>query len=174
MSSLGGYDDYNNDIKPDTTSQPVTDALSSIDWVSNNIGNLFACTCWDGTLSVYEVANNGYSATLMQKINVKAKSPLTKCVWSQDGQFIYVGDITGLIQGFNIQTQQFSEVGKHTAGISALHFIPDQNIIISCAFENNVHFWQPGNPQPIFSMDVGNKVFCSDFSYPILVLGLAN
>ncbi len=99
---------------------------------------------------------------------------MTKCLWSQDCQSIYVGDITGLIQAFNVVTQQFVDVGKHTAAISALHIVPGQNILISAAFENNVHFWQPGNTQPVFSMDVGNKVFSSDFANPILILGLGN
>lgn len=53
MASLGSQDDYNNDIKPDNTSSPLSDALSSIDWVGNHIGNMFACTFWDGTLRVY-------------------------------------------------------------------------------------------------------------------------
>lgn len=167
-------DDYNNDIKPDNNCQPLTDAISSIDWVSSNVGNIFAFTCWDGSLRVYEVVTTGYAGCLSQKISVKAKSPLTKCVWSQDCQTIYVGDITGLIQAFNVQTQQFTDIGKHNAAISALHIVPNQNIIISAAFENTIHFWQPGNNQPVFSIDMGNKVFCSDFSYPILLTALGN
>lgn len=107
-------------------------------------------------------------------MSVKAKNPLTKCVWSQDCQAIYVGDITGLIQAFNVQTQQFVDIGKHTAAISALHIVPGQNIVISAAFENNIHFWQPGNPAPAFTIDIGNKVFCSDFANPILIVGCGN
>lgn len=174
MSFSTTQDDYNNDIKPDNNCPPLPDAVSSIDWIGNNMGNMFACTCWDGTLRVYEVTNNGYTACLTQKVNAKAKNPLTKCVWSQDCQAIYVGDITGLIQAFNVQTQQFVDVGKHNAAISALHIVPGQNVIISAAYENTVHFWQPGNPQPVFSIDMGNKVFCSDFANPILLLGLGN
>ncbi len=127
-------DDYNNDIKPDTSCQPLPDAISCIDWIGNNMGNLFACTCWDGTLRVYDVVNSGYSSSLTMKITVKAKNPLTKCVWSQDCQSIYVGDVTGLIQAFNVQTQQFVDVGKHNAAISALHVVSNQNVIISGAF----------------------------------------
>ena len=172
--SFSGQDDYNNDIKPDQTCMPLPDSVSSIDWIGNNMGNMFACTCWDGTFRIYEVVNKGYNSSLAQKINVKAKNPLTKCVWSQDCQNIYVGDVTGLIQAFNVQTQQFVDVGKHNAAISALHVVPGQNIIISGAFENNIYFWQPGNAQPVFTIDMGNKVFCSDFAYPILLTGLAN
>lgn len=132
--SYTGQDDYNNDIKPDNACQPLPDAISCIDWVPSNMGNIFCCSCWDGTLRIYEVANNGFSASLMQKISTKAKSPLTKCAWSQDCQNIYVGDITGLVQVFNVQTQQFADIGKHTAAISALHIVPNQNVVISAAF----------------------------------------
>jgi hypothetical protein len=55
-----------------------------------------------------------------------------------------------------------------------LHIVPNQNVLISAAFENNVHFWQPGNSQPVFTIDMGNKVFSSDFANPLLLLGLAN
>jgi hypothetical protein len=51
--SLPTQNDYNNDIKPDNTCQPLPDAISCIDWIGNNMGNIFACACWDGTLRVY-------------------------------------------------------------------------------------------------------------------------
>lgn len=51
--SLPTQNDFNNDIKPDTTCQPLPDAVSCIDWIGNNMGNIFACACWDGTLRVY-------------------------------------------------------------------------------------------------------------------------
>ncbi len=52
MVSLG-QDDYINDIRPDNNSLPLPDSLSSIDWAPINMGNIFACTCWDGTLQIY-------------------------------------------------------------------------------------------------------------------------
>lgn len=133
MTSIG-QNDYLNDIRPDNNSLPLPDSVSCIDWAPANLGNIFACTCWDATLQIYELVNNGFSFSLGQKINIKAKSPLTKCAWSQDGQSIYLGDITGLIQSFNVQTQQFTDIGKQNAAISALHAIPGQNIFISAAF----------------------------------------
>jgi hypothetical protein len=81
MVSLG-QDDYINDIRPDNNSVPLSDSVSSIEWAPLSMGNIFACVCWDGTLQVYEMVNTGYTFALSQKINVKAKSPLTKCVWS--------------------------------------------------------------------------------------------
>jgi WD40 repeat protein len=134
MALNPSHDDYNNDIKPDGNCLPLTDSISCIDWAPSNIGPVFVCSFWDGTLRVYEISSNGFSPCIIQKLSTKAKSPLTKCVWSNDAQFIYVGDITGLIQAFNVQTQAFMDVGKHTAAISALHIVPNQNIIISAAY----------------------------------------
>jgi len=45
-----------------------------------------------------------------------------------------LGDITGSIQSFNLQTQQFTEIGKQNAAISALHVMPGQNIVIAAGF----------------------------------------
>ena len=105
------HDDYNNDIKPDQNCQPLPESISCIDWASSNLGSVFACSFWDGSLRIYEVVNNGYSPSIAQKISTKAKSPLTKCSWSADGQFIYVGDITGAVQAFNVQSQTFVDIG---------------------------------------------------------------
>lgn len=65
------------------------------------------------------------------------------------------------------------DIGKHNASVSNLHYIPNQNILISNAYENNIHFWQ-GGPNPIFTVDVMNKVFTSDYKNNILVGGTAN
>lgn len=99
---------------------------------------------------------------------------MTKCVWSQDGQNIYVGDVAGLIQAYNVANGNFVDIGKHNAAISALHVVPGQGIIISAAYESTINFWQPGNNQPIFVLDMGNKVFCTDFSNPLLLVCMAN
>lgn len=98
------------------------------------MGSIFAVSFWDGSLRVYEVTYNNNLAGITQRIATKAKSPLTKCVWSQDASTIYVGDVAGVIQAFNVQAQTFIDVGKHSAAISALHIVPNQNVIISAAY----------------------------------------
>jgi len=46
-------------------------------------------------------------------------------------------------------------------------------VLISTAYENNVHFWQ-GGPNPVLSVDVMNKVYVSDYKNGILVGGASN
>lgn len=48
-----------------------------------------------------------------------------------------------------------------------------QNVLISNAYENNINFWQ-GGPNPIFTVDVMNKVFVTDYQNNVLAGGTAN
>jgi len=133
MSFVTGTDDYNNDIKPDNSCSQLTDSISNISW-ANNMGPIFSVVTWDGFLKIYEVANNGYSNCLLEKINIKAKYPLTQCLWSPDNKFIYVGDVTGAIQAFDIGSSSFLDIGKQNASISTLQMIAHQNVIVSGAY----------------------------------------
>lgn len=67
-------------------------------------------------------------------MNVKAKSPLTQCLFSPDNKFVYVGDATGSIQAFDIGSSSFLDIGKHNASISTLQIIAHQNVIVSGAY----------------------------------------
>lgn len=53
MTLNPSHDDYNNDIKPDGNCLPLPDSISCIDWAPSNLGAIFTCSFWDGTLRVY-------------------------------------------------------------------------------------------------------------------------
>jgi hypothetical protein len=65
----------------------------------------FACTLWDGTLKIYQVARNeqnlsfrgGSNYMIKEKasINVTTPYPLTACTWSNDGTAIFLGTSRG-------------------------------------------------------------------------------
>ena len=54
-----------------------------------------------------------------------------------------------------------------------MHYAPQQNILISTAYENSINFWQ-GGPNPVLSVDVLNKVYVSDFKNGVLAGGTAS
>jgi mRNA export factor len=80
----------------------------------------------------------------------------------------------GSIKVYDLGSGQTMDIGRHGAAISGLHFVPGQNVIISTAYEATINFWQPGNPSPVLTLQAENKVFSSDFQFPILVAGTAN
>ena len=104
----------------------------------------------------------------------KFPSPALKCTWSDQNNHIYVGLLDGTIKAFDLGSSQVADIGRHQAGISSLHFVPGMNAVVSTAYESQVHIWQPGNPNPAMTINAENKVYASDFKFPILVAGTAS
>jgi hypothetical protein len=59
---------------------------------------------------------------------------LTQCLFSPDNKFVYVGDVTGSIQAFDVGSSTFFDIGKQNASISTLQMIQTQNVIVSGAY----------------------------------------
>lgn len=155
MSFLGtqnSQDDYKNDIKPDQSMPNYADSISSIAWASAQIPNYFATTSWDGELRVLSVEQGQYGTAIFQKSSYKFNMPALKCVWSDQNNIIYVGLLDGSIKAYDLGSGQVADIGRHGAGISGLHFVQGMNAIVSTAYENNIHIWQPGSPNPVMTI----------------------
>ena len=169
-------DDSKNDIKPDN-SVSIQDSISCLEWMNYNQSmpnNFFASVGWDSTFRLFEVNQANYGSSISQKATANIGTPALSCCWSPDNSQIYCGCIDGTIKSIDTTNMSVSNVGKMNTGISTLHMIPGQNILISTAYENNIQFWQNGNPSPVFTLDVGNKVFASDFKNNLYTCGTAN
>ncbi len=173
FGSNNAADDYLKDIKTDNSLTPFEDSVSNICW-ANNIGPFIATSSWDGYLRVFEVQNAQYGPSLVQKVASKFNTPLTKCCWTENNQQIWVGGANGQISLFDVATQQVNNFAQKGAGISSMHVVPGQNMLIAGGYENTISFFQMNNQNPVGTVDVGNKVYCSDFQYPIFAAGLAN
>lgn len=166
-------DDYKNDIKLDNSAAPLPDAISSISWAPTS-DNVFAATSWDGTMRVYEVQQGQFGLTIMQRLTTKFASPALKCCWNADSSQIMTGLSDGFVKSFHVNSGSIVDVAKHNNAISSLNYFSAQNTLISTAYDSGVMFWQNGQPQPIFSLNLENKVYTSDFQFPLFVAGLAN
>ena len=132
--------------------------------------NYFSSVGWDSTLRLYEVSQG----SIIQKSSAFLETPALSCCWAPDNSKIFAGCIDGTIKAIDTSNMSVTGIGKQTAGISSLHMVANQNILISTAYENNIQFWQLGSPNPVFTVDAGNKVFTSDFKNNLLVAGTAH
>ena len=80
----------------------------------------------------------------------------------------------GTIKAFDLGSSQVVDIGRHNAPISSLNFSSTQNIIASTGYENVIQLWQPGNPNPVMTLNAENKIYACDFVYPIIIAGTAN
>lgn len=170
--TIQATDDYSNDIKLDPSCQ-LPESASSIKWLSNPNMPIFASTCWDKSLRIFEVTQTPNGPGIYQKMMTTLNTvPLTTC-WNADCSALYIGCMDGTIKLFDINTQSMNDIGKHNASVCNISYVPQQNVLITSAYENNIHFWQ-GGPNPVFSVDVMNKVYASDYKNGVLAGGTAN
>jgi WD40 repeat protein len=131
--NINSVDDYKGDVKPDQSVPPLNDAFSSISWAPN-VPQVFATTSWDGDLRIFDVSQNAYGSAILQKMSFKFPSPALKCTWNDQSTQIYVGLMDGSVKVYDVNSGQTADVGKHSAGISSLNFVPGMNTVISTAY----------------------------------------
>lgn len=167
-------DDSKNDIKPDQ-SVNLTESISSLSWM-NSTGNnsFFSSVGWDSNLRIYEINQAQYGSTITQKSITNVNVPILCSCWAPDNSKIFLGCIDGTVKAVDTSNMTATDIGKHNSGVSTLNFIPNQNAIISTSYENNIQFWQLGNPNPVYTLDAGNKVFAADYKNNLFVAGTAN
>ena len=108
----------------------------------------------------------------MQRAITNLNSPGLCCNWNSDNSSLYIGCADGMIKQLDLNSMSFgSDVGKQSAGISSVHFVPQLNCVVSTGYESTVNFWQ-NNQTPVMSINVENKIFCSDFKNGVMAGGI--
>lgn len=182
MAFLNPTDDYLTDIKLEQGKQ-LSDSVSSIDW-SPAAQDHFACTLWDGTLKIYQVnkaptkgpfsRDNG---KIVEKasLNVTTPWPLTCCNWSPDGNAIFLGTSKGEIKAFDTNSGSIIDIGHHSSPINYLKFLPEfGNTLLTCAYENNVHFWSMSTKSPVKTISYSKKIYKAAYGGDILATGMSD
>jgi len=85
-----------------------------------------------------------------------------------------VGLLDGSIKVYDLGSGGLGDIGRHNAAISSLHFVTGMNAIVSTGYESVAQIWQLGQPNPVMQINADNKIFTSDFQFPVLVAGTAN
>jgi WD40 repeat protein len=139
----------------------------------NQMMPMFSATFWDKSVRIFEVTQTPNGPFILQKASTNINTvPLCSC-WNADCSALYVGCMDGTIKIIDLNTMNASEIGRHSASVSHLHYIPQQSILISNGYENRINFWQ-GGPNPAMTVDVMNKVFVTDYKNGVLCGGTAN
>lgn len=96
--------------------------------------NIFSATFWDKTLRIFEVTQTPNGPGILQKVMTTLNTVPTCSCWNADCSALYVGCMDGTIKIIDINTMNTNDIGKHNASVANLHYIPQQNILISNAY----------------------------------------
>lgn len=130
---VNSNDEYNTDIKLDP-SIALSESASSLKWVNFPNMPLFAGTFWDKSVRIFEVTQTPNGPGIIQKFATGLNTVPISCCWNADCSALYVGNMDGTIKIIDINTQNVTDIGKHNGGVANLHYIPQQNLLISSAY----------------------------------------
>lgn len=106
---------------------PPTDTLSCIKFspANTNATNTYlAGTSWDNRVRVWEVASNGSANPKAEQMH---QGPALSLCWSNDGTKLFSAGADKTAQMWDLQSNQFVQVGAHDAPIKTVHFIQSPN-----------------------------------------------
>jgi WD40 repeat protein len=102
---------------------------------------------------------------------IKVGIPIQCCAWNSDtNTSISLGCINGFVKCVDLTSGAIVDIGKHNDPVNKVFYSPSQNVIMSIAYDQNIHFWQRGNQNPVFTYPTKDKIYAADFVNPLLIL----
>ena len=71
---------------------------------------------------------------ILQKIVTSLNTVPLATAWNGDFSALYIGCMDGSIKIMDINTQTISDIGRHNASVSKLHYVRQKNVLISSAY----------------------------------------
>lgn len=178
-SQEANKDESLNDFNVSPNTPPFEDSISSISWATSNPSGgrqtMFAVGTWDSGVRVFNVEQNEQGLVhVAQKFMMKLTAPVMSVAWNAQSNIVFAGCADGVVRAVDLASSKSMDVGKHTGPVKDIFFATNQNTIISTSFDKNINFWQMGNPNPIFNVNLPHKLYAADFQNPLFVAGMSN
>jgi len=160
----GGMSNNNNPNGDVMLQNSPGDSISAIKWSPTD--NMFACTAWDGSVTLYEQ---------QPKAQQKLSAPALCVDWRPNGKQVAVGACDNNAYLWDLQSNQQSKFAPHQASVKCIKFA-DNNIVITGSWDRTIRYWDLSkNPsQAICKVDVPERVYCMDYHNGMLVVGCAD
>jgi mRNA export factor len=168
-------DASSKDINVANTNDNPKDTVSSIAWCPNLNVRMFAASSWDSKIGLYDTVVSGNQAAIVLKGACEVEDPCLSVTWCDDDIGKLVGGcVNGKVKLFDLQTGKHMDCGAHSHSVKGIHWIPKIGVAITLSFDKTMKFWDFRQQQPLASMDLGEKVYCSDLLLPYLAIGLSH
>jgi len=168
-------DDSLTDLGLDNQANNPSDTVSSLQWMPNLQMKILAASTWDGKIYLYEALMSGYQKYLTQKmVYTSQNEPILSLSWKKDSSMIFAGCGDNSVKAFDVNSGKSMIVGSHDGPVHSVHWIEQMNALMSISYNQQIKFWQLGNPNAVFQVASDSRIFASDFNYPYVFLGMNN
>lgn len=135
-----------------------------------------AAGSWDNTCRIWQVNENGQSEPkAMQNVG----APILSLDWTEDGTKVFLASADKLARLWDLGSNKLTVVGQHEEPIRSCHWITSANYqcLMTGSWDRTLRFWdmrQLPNQSSLATIQLPERVHCSDMLYPMAVVGLAN
>jgi mRNA export factor len=79
------------------------------------------------------------------------------------------------VKVWDLATNQTLQVAEHAAPVRSIRWVktPNYTALMTGSWDKTLKFWDTRSPNPIMSIDTGERVYCADVDYPMAVVGTA-
>ncbi|XP_022223006.2 protein Rae1 [Drosophila obscura] len=153
---------------------PPSDSVSGLEFSPKTVPWIGLCAAsWDHTVRIWKVEPSSEITTPkgLQKLTA---SPLDVS-WNGEGNRIYACDSLGGVFQWDLQANHVSKVGSHASGVRACHWLstPNASLLMTGSWDKTAKFWDLRTPSPVVSIDLPERCYAADVSYPMAVVACA-
>ncbi|KAE9549554.1 hypothetical protein FO519_007234 [Halicephalobus sp. NKZ332] len=144
--------------------------------VLQNSPIFLASGSWDSTVRIWQVNESGsVEAKAMQNLG----APVLSIDWTEDGSKVFIASADKQARLWDLASNQVAVVGTHDEPIRSCHWInsPSYSCLMTASWDKKLKFWdmrQLPSQNSLAAIELKEKVYCSDFLFPLAVVGLSN
>lgn len=148
-----------------TLSNPPNDSVQCLEWSPR--ANLVCAGSWDNELRVWEVQHQQaqvHSQVKADSANQQNKhtGAILDVAWDSTGGKVFSASADKTVKMWDLNTQQFTQIGAHDKAVKTCHFIPALNVVMTGGWDKCVKFWDMRSPQPAAVKMLQERVYCAD------------
>ena len=93
---------------------------------------------------------------------------------------VYFANITDIlfitVKCWDLASNQTIQVAQHDAPVKVIRWVkaPNYTALMTGSWDKTLKFWDTRSPNPIMSIDLGERCYVADVDFPMAVVGTAN
>lgn len=137
---------------------------------------LLAAGSWDNSCRIWQVSETGQTEPkAMQNVG----APILSLDWTEDSTKIFIACADKQARLWDLNSNQLAVVGQHDEPIRSCHWITAANYqcLMTGGWDRQLRFWdmrQLPSQNSLATIQLPERVFCSDMVFPLAVVALAN
>eukprot|EP01031_Cornospumella_fuschlensis_P024244 gene24244-29316_t len=158
--------------------QPLPDGISSLalNGDVSSLSNILIATCWDNTVSCYELQYNGSNVVGIQpKAQARHDAPALCSDFAPDKVTVFTGGADNAVRMWNVTSGSTNQtIGQHDAPVKCVKFNSAKNMVLSGSWDKTIKLWDARTPTPVGTLQFADRVYAMDTKDQALVVCTAD